>query len=129
MNITREDPAGVVKELTGGVGVDYFAEATGADEMFMAGLKTLAPNGQAIVYGAPENYTYTLAMRGAPGDFAVRLIGPEEYKAYPWVCGLMQSGGIDPSLFRSHSWDGLESLPMALEEQASGNVIKGFVKI
>ena len=41
----------------------------------------------------------------------------------------MQSGRIDTSLFRSHVWDGLDSLPTALDEQASGRVIKGFVKI
>ena len=68
-------------------------------------------------------------MKGAPGDFAVRLVSPEEYKAYPWVCGLIQSGRIDTLLFRSHVWEGLEQLPQALEEQASGKVIKGFVRI
>jgi threonine dehydrogenase-like Zn-dependent dehydrogenase len=129
VNITKEDPAEAVKVLNGGRGADYFAEATGADPMFIAGLKTLAPNGQAVLYGAPEKYTYTLAMKGAPGDFAVRLVSPEEYRAYDWVCGLIQTGRIDTSLFRSHVWEGLEALPQALEEQASGKVIKGFVRI
>ena len=129
VNITKEDPAEAVRALCGGQGADYFAEATGADAMFVAGLKALRPNGQAVTYGAPEKFIYTLDMKGAPGDFAVRIVGPEEHKAYDWVCGLMQSGRIDTSLFRSHVWDGLDSLPTALDEQASGRVIKGFVKI
>lgn len=129
VNITKEDPAEAVKGLTGGRGADIFAEATGADEMFVAGLKTLAPNGEAAIYGAPERFIYTLDMKGAPGDFAVRVVGPEEFKAYDWVCGLIQSGRIDTSLFRSHVWEGLEQLPRALEDQAAGKVIKGMVRI
>jgi threonine dehydrogenase-like Zn-dependent dehydrogenase len=129
VNITKEDPAEAVKALCGGRGADYFAEATGADAMFVAGLKTLGPNGQAVTYGAPEKYIYTLDMKGAPGDFAVRIVAPEEHKAYDWVCGLIRSGRIDTSLFRSHTWQGLEELPRALREQSSGEVIKGFVRI
>ena len=129
VNVTSENPGEVVKALTRGRGADYFAEATGADAMFVAGLKTLAPGGQAVIYGAPEKNIYTFDMKGAPGDFAVRAVRPEEHKAYDWVCGLIQSGRIDTSLFRTHTWEGLESLPSALEEQAAGGVIKGFVKI
>lgn len=129
VNMTQGDPVDAVRRANGGRGVEVFAEATGADAMLGLGLQTLAPGGTAAIYGAPEGYRYTLPMRGAPGDFAVRLIAPEEYRAYHWVCDLIRRGAIDTSQFRSHVWDGLEQVPAALQAQANGAVVKGLVRV
>ncbi|MAE67331.1 MAG: sorbitol dehydrogenase [Phycisphaeraceae bacterium] len=129
INSREQDVPEAVRALTHGVGAAWFAEATGVDEVFVTGLRCLAPGGTAAIYGAPVGYRYTLAMKGAPGDFAVRLVCPEEHRSYARVCSLLMSGAIDATLFRTHVWDGLDQLPTALEQQAAGAVVKGFVRI
>ena len=114
---------------TGGKGADYFIEATGADEIFNAGLGTLRNGGTLAIYGAPQGYKYSLQMKKARGEFNVMLVHAEEHVALDWVCRAIREKKINTELFRSHVWDGLESLPEALRLQEEGKVIKGFVKI
>lgn len=128
VNMATQDAPGVVRELTGG-GADIFAEATGVDEVFTTGLRVLRANGCAAIYGAPVGYRYSLPMKGTAGEFSVRLIGPEEYRAYGWVCRLIREGKIDTSLFRSHVWEGLDKVSDALAAQSNGEVVKSFVRI
>ena len=129
VNCTTEDVAAAVRDATDGRGADIFTEATGADEVFAMGLTTLRPHGTLAIYGAPEHYRYTLPLRSGPVDFNVRLICPAEQRAYPWVCRQLQSGVIDPMLFRTHVWDGLDKINEAVEAQTAGRVVKGFVRI
>jgi len=129
VNTTKQDARRAVREATGGVGVDVFAEATGADEIFNVGLGCLRSGGTLAIYGAPEGYRYTLAMKNAGGEFAVKLVHPEEHLAYEWVCSMIQRKLIDCKLFHSHVWDGLESLPQVLQAQQDGQALKSLVRI
>ena len=128
INSRKQDVAGEVRKATGGKGVQFFAEATGVDDVFGQGLNSLADGGTAAIYGAPDDQRYTLAMAGAPANFIARRICPQEHLAYPWACGAVQSGMIDSALFRTHVFDGLEHINELLQLQEKGKVIKGFIR-
>jgi len=117
-----------VKNLTGG-GADWFLDAAGHQSPFEAGLKCLRPGGAAAIYGAPTGFAYMLPLGIVGGDFAVHYLAPNDDEYFPEACRRMLSGELDAAALRSHEWDGLESLPQAIEEQAAGEVLKGYVKI
>jgi threonine dehydrogenase-like Zn-dependent dehydrogenase len=129
INIKREsDIRGAVHRATRG-GADYAAEATGVDAMLGHVLESLRPGGTAAIYGAPENYRYTLPLRSAGGEFSLRLINAEEHLAYAHVCDLLARKAIDPTLLRSHVWHGLQSVSGAVDAVARGEVTKGIVAL
>lgn len=129
LDLASEATPGAVKDLTGGCGAHYFAEATGTDAVLAQGLGTLRPGGEAVIYGAPEGYSYTLPLRAGPGDFAVRLVSAEDHLAYARVCGMLLDGLIRADRFRSHVWNGLDQVSHAIAEHVDGRVIKGFVRV
>lgn len=129
VSLSNENAVEETRRLAGGDGAHFFAEATGADQVFQTGLRMLAPGGVAAIYGAPDEARYTLMLRGSPGDFSARLISPEDHVAFPWVCRLIAEGRLDPALFRSHTWHGLDSIHDALAAQEKGDVIKGFITL
>jgi len=129
VNSKDADAAEAVREAAGGMGVDCFAEASGADEMFNLGLGTLCQGGTLAIYGAPQGYRYTLQMKRARGEFDVRLMHPAENTALDWVCRIIRQKRIDTQLLHSHVWEGLDCLPEAIQAQENGEVIKGLVRI
>ena len=129
INSRKQDVATEVRNATGGKGVQFFAEATGVDDVFGQGLSSLADGGTAAIYGAPDDQRYTLAMTGAPASFIARRICPQEHLAYPWACRAVQSGTIDPALFCTHVFDGLERINELLQLQEQGKVVKGFIRL
>lgn len=129
INSTKQEITQAISEATDRQMADIFVEATGADSVFNQGLGLIKPGGTAAIYGAPVGYKYTLGMKNGPGDFSVRLISCADHLAYQKVCQLIIDKKIDTKLYHSHTWDGLEKLPEALEAQSQGKVKKGFVKI
>jgi len=129
INSRKQDVADEVRSATGGKGVRFFAEATGVDEVFAQGLNSLAEGGTAAIYGAPDDQRYTLAMSQAPANFIARRICPQEHLAYPWACRAIQRGMIDPALFCTHVFDGLEHVNELLQLQEQGEVVKGFIRL
>lgn len=129
INLHDGSPRTAAFAATDGRGGNVFVEATGSDEVWRAGLATLGPGGVGAVYGAPDDLRYTLDMRAAPADFTARLCSPEEYLVYADVCRWLNSGEIAAGLFRTHTWEGLESIGTALAAQERGEVLKGVIRL
>lgn len=117
-----------VKTMTDG-GADWFLDAAGHQSPFELGLKCLRPGGAAAIYGAPEGFAYTVPLGIVGGDFAVHYFAPNDDDYFPEACRSMLAGELNAGTLRSHEWNGLESLPSAIEQQAEGEVLKGHVQI
>ena len=50
INITKEDPIEIVKDLTGGIGADVVVEAAGSAESFNAASEMIRHNGKFVLY-------------------------------------------------------------------------------
>ena len=50
INITKEDPVAIVKELTGGIGADVVVEAAGSADSFNAASEMIRHNGKFVFY-------------------------------------------------------------------------------
>ncbi len=50
INVNRQDPVAVVKELTGGIGADVVVEAAGTEESFNAASELIKHNGKFVFY-------------------------------------------------------------------------------
>jgi len=117
-----------VRDLTGG-GADLFLDAAGHQDVFAAGLQCLCNGGEAAIYGAPEGFSYAMHLGAVGGDFSVHYFTPPDDTFFPEACRRIGDGTIKASLLRSHVWNGLESLPQALQEQSAGEVLKGLITI
>ena len=129
INSGEQDVAAEVRKATDGKGAEFFAEATGVDDVFAKGLSALVDGGVAAIYGAPDDQRYTLAMANAPGNFTVRRICPQEHLAYAWACHAIQNHTIDPALLCTHVFDGLEHINELLQLQEQGQVVMGFIRM
>ncbi len=118
-----------LRELLGGSGADFFLDAAGHQAVFEEGLTLLRPGGMAAIYGAPENASYRLPLGAVGGDFLLSMHFPQDDVYLSTVIDRMQRGELQSTAIRSHVWQGLESLPAALEEQVAGKVMKGLVLI
>lgn len=85
--------------------------------------------GQAAIYGAPQGFAYRLPLGAVGGDFCVSYLSPTDDTFFEETGRRISSGQLDAKSIHTHTWDGLESLPKALAEQAAGDVLKGLVLI
>ena len=118
-----------VKDINGGVGVDWFLDAAGHQAVFEVGLGTLRPGGSAAIYGAPDGNAYRVPLGATGSDFSVHYLTTNDDTFYAEACRRMVAGTLKADLLRTHVWQGLEALPLALKEQAGGQVLKGITKI
>jgi threonine dehydrogenase-like Zn-dependent dehydrogenase len=118
-----------ILDFTGGTGADWFFDAAGHQAVFEAGLGWLRPGGQAAIYGAPEGFAYRLPLGAVGGDFTVHYLSPTDDTFYQEACRRILAGQIDVSSIHTHTWRGLNSLPLAIDKQATGSVLKGMVLI
>ena len=127
INIKTQDPRASLQAVSGPV--DIFAEATGTDAVCNLGLSLLKPRATLAIYGAPTDYTYSIDLHSVPGSFTFSLFHPQEYFAYPRVCQLIHNNLLDPALFLTRVYHGLDSLPQALQDQADKKLIKAVITI
>lgn len=118
-----------VRDICGGNGADWFLDAAGHQAVFDAGLGFLRPGGHAAIYGAPEGFAYRLALGSVGGDFSVHYLSPTDDLFFPETCRRIADGRLNARLLHTHTWEGLESLPQAVQDQESGKVLKGMVRI
>ncbi len=97
VNVREEDPVEVVRELTGGQGVEVLVEFSGNERAIHQGLQALMPGGEARILGIPSDpirfdLAGELVMRGIT---AVGIAGRRLYETWYQGSGLIYSGRVD----------------------------------
>ncbi|ADR36453.1 L-threonine 3-dehydrogenase [Oceanithermus profundus DSM 14977] len=97
VNVREEDPVEVVRELTGGQGVEVLLEFSGSERAIHQGLQALMPGGEARILGIPSDpirfdLAGELVMRGIT---AVGIAGRRLYETWYQGSGLIYSGRVD----------------------------------
>jgi threonine dehydrogenase-like Zn-dependent dehydrogenase len=127
INIKTDDPAKILRELTGGK-ADLAAEAAGSRDAMKQALTCLTDNGTVAVYGVPEGRAYELPMGLAPGNFSISLKPAEEHLAYNWACNMIRDGKIPANKLMTHEFDFVD-YQEAFGHIAAGNVVKSLIKM
>ncbi len=104
VNVRAEDPVEVVRELTGGQGVEVLLEFSGNEKAIHQGLQALMPGGEARILGIPSDpirfdLAGELVMRGIT---AVGIAGRRLYETWYQGSGLIYSGRVDLSPLITH---------------------------
>ncbi|WP_456445961.1 L-threonine 3-dehydrogenase [Oceanithermus sp.] len=97
VNVREEDPVEVVRDLTGGQGVEVLLEFSGNEKAIHQGLQALMPGGEARILGIPSDpirfdLAGELVMRGIT---AVGIAGRRLYETWYQGSGLIYSGRVD----------------------------------
>ena len=97
VNVREEDPVEVVRELTGGQGVEVLLEFSGNERAIHQGLQALMPGGEARILGIPSDpirfdLAGELVMRGIT---AVGIAGRRLYETWYQGSGLIYNGRVD----------------------------------
>ena len=98
VNTSTEDPAQVVRELTGGRGAERVIEAIGSDEALQLGLSLLSPQGRLGVYGIASTREpgdmerRTLDLGLARNEWAVEFFGPQEWAPHEQMLWFVKQG-------------------------------------
>ena len=97
VNVREEDPVEIVRELTGGQGVEVLLEFSGNERAIHQGLQALMPGGEARILGIPSDpirfdLAGELVMRGIT---AVGIAGRRLYETWHQGSGLIYSGRVD----------------------------------
>ena len=104
VDVREEDPVEVVRELTGGQGVEVLLEFSGNEHAIHQGLQALMPGGEARILGIPSDpirfdLAGELVMRGIT---AVGIAGRRLYETWYQGSGLIYSGRVDLSPLITH---------------------------
>jgi len=97
VHVGEEDPVEVVRDLTGGQGVEVLLEFSGSEGAIHQGLQALMPGGEARILGIPSDpirfdLAGELVMRGIT---AVGIAGRRLYETWYQGSGLIYSGRVD----------------------------------
>ncbi len=128
INISRESAIDIIRDDTGGEGVDIVIEAAGSEKALKDGMNVLKKGGTLLIYGV-------FGSQGINVD--IQLIQLYEFivtgssgSNYPVAIKLIKSGDIKVKDLISHKFK-LEQLPEAfssgLIEERRNNYIKGVV--
>jgi len=126
--IMNDEMESIVIKMTG-TKADWFLEASGHQSVFEAGLRLLKPGGSAAIYGAPEGFSYRLPLGIVGGDFSVRYVTPNDDSFFQETCQRIRAGSLSVTHLHTHTWKGLESIGQAFEDQRSGALLKGLIRI
>jgi len=106
INSSEEDLKAAVTEITKGRGVDRIVEAIGNVEILKEALPLLSDGGRIGVYGVPPSDEasggpppVTLTTSGAPANWSVEVLQPEEPKGHRQILDLVRLGHLRPRDF------------------------------
>ena len=126
----REDAEAIVREATGGRGVDLAIECAGAEPAFMSCLKTAKSGGTVVIVGLGDNSTYQVPMV----ELAVKeldLKGIFRYVyTYPAAINLLTSGAVDLDLMITHHFP-MDELLTGYEyaEKGTDGAVKVMIRV
>lgn len=126
----REDAEAVVREATGGRGVDLAVECAGAEPAFMSCLKTAKSGGAVVVVGLGDDSTYRVPMV----ELAVKeldLKGIFRYVyTYPAAINLLTSGAVDLDPMITHHFP-LDEMLTGFEyaEKGTDGAVKVMIEV
>jgi L-iditol 2-dehydrogenase len=128
LDVTAESPAGLVRDLTAGLGADLVVDATGTSTALRDALDLVRPAGQIVKVGwGPEPLGFSLDPLVQK---AVTLHGSFSHTWQTWerVLRLQAQGRLQASAVIGGSYP-LEEWQTAFEEMRSGRNIKSVVTI
>lgn len=128
VNVSEEDPVEVVRELTGGSGVEVLLEFSGNERAIHQGLNALMPGGEARILGIPSDpirfdLAGELVMRGIT---AVGIAGRRLYETWYQGSGLIYNGRVDLNPLITHHF-ALEDYREAFELLERGEGVKAVL--
>jgi len=128
VNVREEDPVEVVRELTGGRGVEVLLEFSGNERAIHQGLQALSPGGEARILGIPSDpirfdLAGELVMRGIT---AVGIAGRRLYETWYQGSGLIYSGRVDLEPLITHRF-ALRDYAEAFELLERGEGVKAVL--
>ncbi len=122
----REDAEAIVREATGGRGVDLAIECAGAEAALVSCLKTAKSGGTIVVVGLGDHTDYTLPIvELAVKELDIKGIFRYAY-TYPAAIKLLASGTVDVEAMITHHFP-LDDMLTAFEYAEKGT--DGAVKV
>jgi L-iditol 2-dehydrogenase len=122
----REDAEAIVREATGGRGVDLAIECAGAEAALVSCLKTAKSGGTIVVVGLGDNADYTLPIvELAVKELDIKGIFRYAY-TYPAAIKLLASGTVNLEAMITHHFP-LDDMLTAFEYAEKGT--DGAVKV
>ena len=123
-----QDPVGAIRELTGGIGVDYVFECAGNPDVIPQALGSVRRGGKVALLGLTGGMTVPLSPDQLTLD-EIDLLGVRSSpNAYPAMIRLMETGAVDVSPLMNHVYS-MENVGEALESLESRQAIRPIVKI
>ncbi len=121
VNVLEEDPVRVVKDLTGGNGVEVLLEFSGNEKAIHQGLQALMAGGEARILGIPSDpiafdLAGELVMRGIT---AYGIAGRRLWQTWMQGTALVYSGRVDLKPLLTHTY------PIARFEEAFARLQQG----
>jgi 2-desacetyl-2-hydroxyethyl bacteriochlorophyllide A dehydrogenase len=120
---TSEDAAGLVRELTGGLGADIVVDAVGSQ--LPAALELVRKGGRVVLFGmnteARAEVTQVSITRNELSILGAYVGRSEE--VFPPAVRLLEQGRIDLSPLVTHRIE-LDQLPAAIDELRAGRAVK-----
>lgn len=126
----REDAEAIVREATGGRGVDLAVECAGAEPAFLSCLKTAKSGGTVVVVGLGDSSTYRVPMV----ELSVKeldLKGIFRYVyTYPAAINLLASGAVDLDPMITHHFP-LDEMLTGFEyaERGTDGAVKVMIEV
>jgi len=94
-NVTKE-----VKQITDGIGVNYYIEAVGDSSLVNQGISLISVGGKIGIYGLSPDSTLNIDWVNAPWDWSMHFIdGAKEIVAHEQVTDAVKLGLINPKDF------------------------------
>lgn len=106
VNVSKESPGGVVRELTDGWGADVVFETSGHPDAIAQALEVLRPGGKMVYVGIPEAPVAFDVPSALPREISIQTIF-RYANVYSRALSLMSSGQIDvkPLISRTYPFD------------------------
>jgi len=128
VNSSAEDVAGAIRAATDGAGAALVVDAVGDRSLVELGLRCVRHGGRVGMYGVPpipgeEIARLDLSLAGAPGNWSLMSINPDEPSTHELVCGWVREGKVELGKYVSGVVP-LEEAVAGYERVVSGEVLK-----
>ncbi|WP_319563055.1 zinc-binding dehydrogenase [Marispirochaeta sp.] len=127
INAQRKDPVALIKEATGGKGVDLVIDLSGAPSAILSGFKMLKKDGRFCAIGLPYGNVDFPWAEAVLGAYTVFFSFSSDFRAWEQCLQMMSQGKIKADGFTDNCFS-LDDWSKALDTARSGKALKVIIK-
>ena len=126
INVEREDPVAVVKEMTDGAGVDVVVDLTGAAPAIRQGFEMVRRDGRFCALGMPGGDVPLPWTQVALQAIKVIFSFSSHYRSWELCLSMIENGRVDLSDFTADRFS-LDSWETAYDKARGGETLKSLI--